>query len=320
MASEDAGMPIHLLLRWSADGLKNGVPMTETIDRHLQVAEEQGSVWWGKFHNNHPRNAMSMENLKRLRSQVDAGTETHAYLYRQGDAWRATLLELTDEAAHVDRDRLPDYYTAAECHLFARLSDFVQLTPEWPSERLMLASNPISGGMAGSLRGQAGVMFVLESDEVARESVEPRPISAVAKPPVEKVAVEAQHVEEYEVFQQPGAKTAKRTEQNLVLAFTKHLEAKGHEVGRHRYPMSLVCDLFDETEGVLIEAKGSASREAIRMAIGQLLDYRRFEETQPELAVLLPARPSSDLEELLSSVGVAVIWRVSEGQFDSIPG
>ena len=55
------------------------------------------------------------------------------------------------------------------------------------------------------------------------------------------------------------------------------------------------------------------------MAIGQLMDYRRFEKNQPALAVLLPVRPSADLETLLVGENVTVIWRISKEELGSTP-
>jgi hypothetical protein len=43
------------------------------------------------------------------------------------------------------------------------------------------------------------------------------------------------------------------------------------------------------------------------MAIGQLLDYALLEPRRPELAVLLPDRPSDDLIELILSVPAKVV-------------
>jgi hypothetical protein len=316
--------PLHLLLRWSADGRKNDVLLTETVTRHLEIAEEQGSVWWGKFHDGGTRPAMSDRRLEGFRAQIASGVETHVYLYRKGEVWRATILDLTDEASETDRDLLPGYYDAEDCHLFVRLTDFLPLTPEWPIDRLLLASDPIPGGMAGSLKGQQGVMTVLESDALLDDTSVAQTVAQPLGHLVERVPVEAQRTEEFEVTQLSGTKTARRTEQQLVLAYKKHLEAREHEVTRHRYRPApdappLFCDLYDETVDVLIEAKGSATREAVRMAIGQLMDYRRFEKNQPALAVLLPARPSADLETLLVGENVTVIWRISKGEFGSTP-
>jgi hypothetical protein len=78
----------------------------------------------------------------------------------------------------------------------------------------------------------------------------------------------------------------------------------------------LYVDLFDRTHWQLIEAKVSASRESIRMAIGQLRDYRRFYPTRhPSLAVLLASRPKADCVRLLTDNQIAVIWKTSRGSF-----
>jgi hypothetical protein len=73
-------------------------------------------------------------------------------------------------------------------------------------------------------------------------------------------------------------------------------------------------------KNVLIEAKSTYRRESMRMAIGQLLDYRRYEETEPELAVLLPSLPIRDIRDLLASLDIALIWPHGSGFRDSAKG
>jgi hypothetical protein len=77
----------------------------------------------------------------------------------------------------------------------------------------------------------------------------------------------------------------------------------------------LSVDLFDLTHWQLIEAKVATNRETIRMAIGQLRDYKRYFDRSPSLAVLLPSRPSNDCVELLIDNHISVIWEKSEGSF-----
>ena len=67
---------------------------------------------------------------------------------------------------------------------------------------------------------------------------------------------------------------------------------------------------------LLIEAKtstdGPGGRAQLRMAIGQLFDYRRthFSETidSVDLALLTPERPSTDVLDLLKSLGIEALW------------
>lgn len=56
------------------------------------------------------------------------------------------------------------------------------------------------------------------------------------------------------------------------------------------------------------------------MAIGQLADYARFIDPSPQLAVLLEAKPDLDLEQLLSSQNIAVIWPRGDGFHDNAGG
>lgn len=56
--------------------------------------------------------------------------------------------------------------------------------------------------------------------------------------------------------------------------------------------------------------------KSVRMAIGQLADYRRFVDPQIQ-ALLVPSQPRPDLLTLLGTEGISVIWEVDakfEGQ------
>ena len=147
-----------------------------------------------------------------------------------------------------------------------------------------------------------------------------QPISPV----VTETEVEAQYVERFLVSSQGQDSVAVRREQGLVLAYAKHLKSQGHRVTRHRYQLSdsaspLVCDLVDETAHILYEAKGDVRRVSVRMAIGQLLDYQRFESTPVSLAVLLPRRPAEDLTKLICSLPASVVWPTKHGFADIQP-
>jgi hypothetical protein len=82
---------------------------------------------------------------------------------------------------------------------------------------------------------------------------------------------------------------------------------------------NLYVDLFNLTAWQLIEAKVSTSRESIRMAIGQLRDYKRYYSARhPSLAVLLSSRPAPDCIKLLTDNHISVIWRTARGTFKTI--
>ena len=72
-------------------------------------------------------------------------------------------------------------------------------------------------------------------------------------------------------------------------------------------------------EKLLIEAKSSSSRTYIRLAIGQLFDYRRHINPHPEkLAILVPTEPQEDLLNLLSDLEISLIYRKDKDNFITI--
>ncbi|HEY4997381.1 MAG TPA: hypothetical protein VII03_05245 [Solirubrobacteraceae bacterium] len=151
------------------------------------------------------------------------------------------------------------------------------------------------------------------------------PLDLVAGVGVEDVAVEERWTEMAFVSPSHEPCEAERREQQLLLDFRDHLLAKGHAVSRVKIvpegeAKPLFSDLIDRTSGTLYEAKGSVERGSIRMAIGQLLDYSRFVEPRPRLAVLLPSRPRPDLAELLRSVKIDFVWREGDRFMDSAEG
>lgn len=74
--------------------------------------------------------------------------------------------------------------------------------------------------------------------------------------------------------------------------------------------------VFDWRKGrdLLIEAKTASERPSgraqIRQAIGQLYDYRFtfMPKSNVDLAVLLPRKPSADVQRLLESIGIELLW------------
>lgn len=75
----------------------------------------------------------------------------------------------------------------------------------------------------------------------------------------------------------------------------------------------LDCDAYDADTNTLLEAKSSASRQDVRMAIGQLFDYQRHVAKGARLAVLLPTGPSDDVLDLLRSLKIDVV--AESGQY-----
>ncbi|WP_406735135.1 restriction endonuclease [Streptomyces sp. NBC_01108] len=116
---------------------------------------------------------------------------------------------------------------------------------------------------------------------------------------------------------------ADRKEARLVKAFADYLTSNGHQSGRQRIlppgeSRPLFTDLHAKRLGLLIEAKGSVTRENIRMAIGQLADYGRFVDHTVR-AILLPSEPREDLLALAKTQDCAVIWPEGKGFISTNP-
>lgn len=140
-----------------------------------------------------------------------------------------------------------------------------------------------------------------------------------------EIPIENTWTETFLVAPSQEVREAERREAELLQSFRHYLTKKGHQTCRYQIvpqgeSKPLFCDLFDKTMGLLVEAKGVTTREAVRMAIGQLADYKRFIKPAPQLAVLLPSKPQQDLLALLADQTIGVIWSEGGGFMDSKGG
>ena len=73
---------------------------------------------------------------------------------------------------------------------------------------------------------------------------------------------------------------------------------------------ALVKDYDGNGNDLLIEVKSSIESPHVRMAIGQLFDYwfTLKGDKKPNLAVLLPERPSKEIENFLNWLNVGLLW------------
>jgi 5-methylcytosine-specific restriction protein A len=127
------------------------------------------------------------------------------------------------------------------------------------------------------------------------------------------VSPESGENHEYEIGPR-GSTWAVRIENKLECSWQTYLESQGHRIGRQRIKVAgqsntLTTDTWDDTTRHLYEAKGSVTRESVRMAVGQLLDYRRHISPAPEgCSVLLPERPSDDLISFVLGLGLGIVY------------
>lgn len=135
---------------------------------------------------------------------------------------------------------------------------------------------------------------------------------------VVEVAVENMNSEKaiYEPAREPIE--TDRRESKLVQEYVKFELLRGKTLTRFKIHPSgqtkpIFNDLYDKAYNRLIEAKGSVSRESIRMALAQLLDYSRFITPSPQLAILLPTLPRPDLQAFLKCYKVIIIYPKADG-------
>ena len=201
-----------------------------------------------------------------------------------------------------------------------KLANFAALDPGYPGKGMRKGARrekAIWEQFAGNEDLLAEAVARIRAGRDWRALLEP----AVEQRKVVAVSIEAHRTHVFEIQRNAGAGRGFRLEQALVHGYNEHLRSMGHETNRHSYPRAgagapLFCDLVDETAKVLYEAKSNTRRESIRMALGQLYDYRRFEPKSMGMAVLLPRQPGEDLIEYLASAQIGVVWQTREG-FDS---
>jgi hypothetical protein len=139
---------------------------------------------------------------------------------------------------------------------------------------------------------------------------------------VVQVPVESQHIMRFSVEPSQGPRIAERREAKLNAEYYDYLRSQGHSVCRLAInlpgqAMPLYTDLFDNSTKELVETKASAARENVRMAIGQLADYRRKVKCDT-VAILVPVRPSDDLIDLINSQKIHCLYRKQNGGFGRI--
>ena len=104
-----------------------------------------------------------------------------------------------------------------------------------------------------------------------------------------------------------------RKESQLVDEFVA--SQHGHEFKRWAIKLPeerspLLTDVYDKTDRVLYEAKSGSGRSALRMAVGQLYDYRRHVEVDGmRCSILLPERPNADLRDFVESAGLGLVFK-----------
>ncbi|MGY1730277.1 hypothetical protein ACI798_02060 [Geodermatophilus sp. SYSU D01045] len=209
------------------------------------------------------------------------------------------------------------------------LASLINRTPAAVSYRLGNFHSTVSGAGFKPVRGEALAVFTamrqspVECERLAREArgrlAAGLPSAPIQIGPSAAAIVDVERMATTETETSLSAKTQRiiRKEAQLVSRYTKWLDPAGDRLRGVLIPcgpVTLRADLYDQKRNLLIEAKAEASRDMIRYAIGQLLDYQQKLDFGPDLAVLLPTPPAADLASLLSDLRITVIYE-DQGRF-----
>jgi hypothetical protein len=130
------------------------------------------------------------------------------------------------------------------------------------------------------------------------------------------------HQLDYIIRTKRQVKRAKKNEALLLIGYSRWLKRQGRTLATTKHG-KLQCDGFEKERRNLIEAKSSTSREHIRMAVGQLLDYAFQIEKKfgkPNMAILLPREPDPNLVNWLPQRNISLIWREKTAFLDNANG
>ncbi|MBW8702308.1 hypothetical protein MBT84_22120 [Streptomyces sp. MBT84] len=209
----------------------------------------------------------------------------------------------------------------------------------WVGRMVVDAQNPYEERWDYDTKGTLRKVFVFRLRPVDVELTDMRPGDAVQPaektvvlpiPPQAEPGATRKKTEKHRTGQtvakvSVGERIVNRREGQLFTAFEEHLEKAGHTFGSFQIRVAgetstLTPDLYDETDHVLYEGKGLTTRPNVRMAIGQLADYRRHLKNADTLrvAVLLPSEPTPDVKALLEAEGVGLVFRTDNG-FSGFP-
>lgn len=126
----------------------------------------------------------------------------------------------------------------------------------------------------------------------------------------------------YKVRTREQVREARKREKELLDDYKQWLKKQGRHLSVLPYGR-LECDAWEKERQNLIEAKGSTSREDIRMAVGQLFDYSfqgKEKYKQPNMAILFLKKPPLERLEWLEPLGIKIIWRRGRSFLDNANG
>ena len=149
-------------------------------------------------------------------------------------------------------------------------------------------------------------------------SLFPKPVMSSGQNGKRNVAIKAQELDlkdeaDVETISHAGSARMRRIHNRMTNAMQAIVSVR-HRITEGTSPIArydaLIKNYANNGRDLLVEAKSSNDIAAIRLAIGQLIDYRRFiaKRYTTDLAVLVPSKPDQYAIELLAEAGVHYLW------------
>ena len=165
-----------------------------------------------------------------------------------------------------------------------------------------------------------------KSGEKQRATTERKRRPTVTTSNIGLVDLPESHQLDYKRQTQSKITRVKKLEATLLDGYQDWLKEQDRKLEEAQYRTkhgTLRCDGYEKERRNLIEAKSSARREHIRMAVGQLLDYAfqgKEEFGEPYKAILLPRKPEANIENWLLNLKISIIWRERGSFLDNANG
>lgn len=305
----------------SAWSLKPGDTIHRTALRKLHGAPRQGQMVVGKAGGGRPAGDIMLFVDRRIRQQSTdyVGWVDHTCFHFGGGLQnRHQQMTEANRALHDHREH------QQLIRLFQGSNGVVHYVGEFEvdlHDPYHAADVAPDGTREG--RHQRVIVFHLRPvGEVVRDTSDRLPADVVAaasevvatqeRPPptVADLVVDPQEVEQ--------------RKRKLVTKYAAAMKAKGYDIDRtwcqvDGETMPLIPDVVDRTRRNLVDSAGVVSRDAVRLLIGRLADFARFHDDLRWVA-LLPERPRHDLETLLATQDIAVVWITTDDVFEDNAG
>jgi hypothetical protein len=100
LRGSSVGDALHLVVKWSSRF------RADTVERHLEVVESRGSVWWGLWKTGDTEWRISEQWLTRLQEQIATGVPTHVFIVGES-CWETNLRAVTFSRDDIDESLVP---------------------------------------------------------------------------------------------------------------------------------------------------------------------------------------------------------------------